>query len=116
MPPWAAFECERTGWTFEMMPTEAPASAAASAARWPARPAPMTRTSCRGISCAASLCALSRGRRLQGPAHTVGGDDSAQAPVGVDGHERPEPGQALSSEEGLEGLVGADAEAAALRT
>ena len=49
MPPWAAFECERTGWTLEMIPTDAPSSAAARAARWPARPAPMTRTSCWGI-------------------------------------------------------------------
>src|SRR5215212_5361421 len=32
-----------------MIPTEAPASAAARAARWPARPAPMTRTSCCGM-------------------------------------------------------------------
>ena len=24
MPPWAAFECERTGWTLEMIPTDAP--------------------------------------------------------------------------------------------
>ena len=48
IPPWAALECERTGWTLEMIPTDAPASAAARAARWPARPAPMTRTSCEG--------------------------------------------------------------------
>ena len=32
MPPWAAFECERTGWTLDMIPTDAPSSAAASAA------------------------------------------------------------------------------------
>jgi hypothetical protein len=24
MPPWAAFECERTGWTFERIATETP--------------------------------------------------------------------------------------------
>src|SRR4051794_19544462 len=36
-----------------MIATVAPASAAASAARWPARPAPMIRTSCAGM--AASL-------------------------------------------------------------
>src|SRR3954469_23990883 len=53
MPPAAALECERTGWTLLMMATVAPASAAASAARWPARPAPMIRTSCAGM--AASL-------------------------------------------------------------
>ena len=28
MPPWAAFECDRTGWTLEMIPTDAPARAA----------------------------------------------------------------------------------------
>ena len=33
MPPAAAFECERTGWTLDMMATVAPASAAAKAAR-----------------------------------------------------------------------------------
>ena len=49
MPPWAALECERTGWTLETIPTETPCSAAASAARWPARPAPITNTSCFGI-------------------------------------------------------------------
>src|SRR3954451_24817841 len=49
MPPWAAFECERTGWTFDRIPTDAPASAAARAARWPARPAPITRTSWSGM-------------------------------------------------------------------
>src|SRR5215212_4769591 len=49
MPPAAALECERTGWTFDMMATVAPASAAARAARWPASPAPMIRTSCAGM-------------------------------------------------------------------
>src|ERR1700761_2730004 len=45
MPPWAAFECERTGWTLLMIPTDTPCSAAARAARWPASPAPITSTS-----------------------------------------------------------------------
>ena len=49
MPPAAAFEWERTGWTLLMMATVAPASAAARAARWPASPAPMIRTSCAGM-------------------------------------------------------------------
>src|SRR4051812_26280401 len=49
MPPAAALECERTGWTLDRMATVAPASAAARAARWPARPAPMIRTSCSGM-------------------------------------------------------------------
>jgi len=43
MPPAAATECERTGCTLLNSATDAPASAAASAARWPARPAPMMR-------------------------------------------------------------------------
>ena len=49
IPPCAAFECERTGWTLLMIPTETPSSAAASAARWPASPAPITSTSWSGI-------------------------------------------------------------------
>src|SRR3954471_10452776 len=49
MPPWAAFECERTGWTLARIPTDTPSSAAASAARCPARPAPITSTSWEGI-------------------------------------------------------------------
>ena len=49
MPPAAATECERTGWTLLMIATDAPASAAARAARWPARPAPRMRTSCAGM-------------------------------------------------------------------
>src|SRR4051812_172995 len=49
MPPAAALECDLTGWTFDMIATVAPSRAAARAARWPARPAPMIRTSCAGI-------------------------------------------------------------------
>src|SRR3954454_13809684 len=49
MPPAAATECDRTGCTLDRIATVAPASAAARAARWPARPAPMMRTSCSGI-------------------------------------------------------------------
>src|SRR5687768_1086640 len=50
MPPAAAFECERTGWTLLMIATVAPALAAARAARCPASPAPMMRTSCAGMA------------------------------------------------------------------
>src|SRR3954464_3580906 len=50
MPPAAALECERTGWTLDMMATVAPSRAAARAARWPARPAPMMRTSWAGMA------------------------------------------------------------------
>src|SRR3954452_12315702 len=46
MPPSAAPEWLRVGWSFEMTPTFAPASYAAIAARMPAQPAPTTRTSC----------------------------------------------------------------------
>src|SRR5207248_995430 len=49
MPPAAATECERTGWTLLITATLAPACAAASAARWPARPAPIMRMSCEGM-------------------------------------------------------------------
>ena len=49
IPPAAATECERTGWTFETIATVAPVWAAASAARCPASPAPMIRTSWEGI-------------------------------------------------------------------
>src|SRR3954454_9130794 len=50
IPLAAATECERTGWTLLMIATVAPSSAAARAARWPARPAPMMRTSWEGMS------------------------------------------------------------------
>src|SRR5262249_2599530 len=46
MPPSAAPECERVGWSFEMTATSAPASCASMAARMPAQPAPTTSTSC----------------------------------------------------------------------
>src|ERR1700742_931878 len=101
MPPWAALECERTGWTLLMMPTDAPASAAARAARCPARPAPMTRTSCSGIprgECGgvillqvpvAAVCDASQntwlpgrgGRSLERAPHAVDGHDAAQVPL-----------------------------------
>ena len=46
MPPSAAPEWLRVGWSFEMTATSAPASNASIAARMPAQPAPMTTTSC----------------------------------------------------------------------
>src|SRR5918999_729579 len=71
MPPWAALEWERTGWTLDRIPTFAPCSAAASAARWPASPAPITRTSCWGMGGGGilfSATGASRGaRRLSVP-------------------------------------------------
>ncbi len=68
MPPWAAFECERTGWTLETIPTETPSSAAASAARWPASPAPITSTSCFGMIEARSYWFAGRPSSLVQPA------------------------------------------------
>src|SRR3954470_22195880 len=62
MPPWAALECERTGWTFDRIPTEAPCSAAASAARCPASPAPITSTSVWGKARASLWDAFQRAR------------------------------------------------------
>src|SRR3954465_825343 len=50
MPPAAALEWDRTGGTLLMIGTEAPAPGAASAARWPASPAPMMSTSCAGMA------------------------------------------------------------------
>src|ERR1700691_6622013 len=50
MPPAAATECERTGGTLLMIATLAPVSAAARAARCPARPAPIIKTSCAGMA------------------------------------------------------------------
>src|SRR3954453_11076883 len=50
MPPAAALLCDRTGCTLLMIATVAPALAAARAARCPASPAPMMRTSCEGMS------------------------------------------------------------------
>src|SRR5207248_5330752 len=46
MPPSAAPEWLRTGWSFEISATSAPASCASMAARMPAQPAPTTSTSC----------------------------------------------------------------------
>src|SRR3954468_3478204 len=50
MPPSAAPECERVGWSFEIIATSAPASKASIAARMPAHPAPTTSTSCFAIT------------------------------------------------------------------
>src|SRR5437763_12566822 len=50
MPPSAAPEWLRVGWSFETIATSAPASCAAMAARMPAQPAPTTRTSCSPIT------------------------------------------------------------------
>ena len=105
MPPWAALEWDRTGWTLEMIPTDAPAWAALRAARWPARPAPMTRTSCSGTGAGfyangvrAPVTAAIAGRLgdalLERPPDLVPGDDSQQPAVGVDRHQGARSGAA----------------------
>src|SRR5215208_730931 len=78
MPPAAALECERTGWTLLMIATVAPERAAASAARWPARPAPMINTSCEGM--ARSLLA-GPGKPLRGRVRHPGGRKMTRDPL-----------------------------------
>src|SRR5688572_4390510 len=104
MPPAAATECERTGWTLLMIATVAPASAAARAARWPAKPAPMIRTSCEGIGPRRYLrdCGGERSPDLLDREH------AAQDALPVDGHHRAEAPQGLGADDRLERLVGAD--------
>src|SRR3954453_24141437 len=118
MPPAAATEWERTGWTLLMMATLAPASAAASAARWPARPAPRIRTSCAGMALLPSYVrggdldsiarpseALSDRAGGQRPAHAVERDHAAEAVVGVDDQQRPQAPQRVGAQQRLERRV-----------
>src|SRR3954452_19034668 len=76
MPPAAATECDRTGWTLLMIATVDPLSAAARAARWPARAAPMIRTS--GAGMRPGLYKPSGGGCRQGAADLFDGDDPAE--------------------------------------
>src|ERR1700716_392157 len=131
MPPAAALECERTGWTLLMIATVAPASAAARAARWPARPAPMMRTSWLGIAGADPIprrrsdavrepdhgarrsgarCArrLRRDGRLQRAPDLLDGDHAAQDAARIDRHQRPVPAQRLRAEQRLERVLRPD--------
>src|SRR4051812_9226696 len=139
MPPCAAFECERTGWTFARIPTDTPSSAAARAARCPARPAPITSTSWKGIRSFSGLLAgvpgLRRRRfycqglhggyaapgrrcssqprsRLERARNLLDRHNAAQHAVAVHGHDRAEPLEPLGAEQRLERLVEADAERA----
>src|SRR4051794_5792952 len=119
IPPCAALECERTGWTLLMMPTETPCSAAASAARCPARPAPITKTSWSGTrrSYKDGSCGRSAGWRLQIRVSTARSDraqrlsdrvdreNAADAAVGVGGDQGAEAAERLVAEHGLERLV-----------
>src|SRR5947209_13640282 len=79
MPPAAATECERTGWTLETTATDAPACAAARAARCPASPAPMISTSCEGTF------SILWKRGFAGSAHPCGAHRVGQSPL----EERP---------------------------
>src|SRR5437764_14670647 len=99
MPPCAAFECDRTGWTLERMATDAPSAAADRAARWPARPAPITSTSCSGMKAAAILC----DEVSHVPVHLVVPEVARRAPEGVRmllpvAHERRDPAGAVGAE------------------
>src|SRR3954469_13704700 len=98
MPPAAATEWERTGWTLEMMPTVAPASAAAVAARWPARPAPMIRTSCAGMARFWQVEVVGTVPRVPDASGPVSGNER--------GHERP--GAAGGEKGGNRGRDGRD--------
>src|SRR5438045_6201050 len=116
MPPAAALECERTGWTLERIATVAPCSAAARAWGWPASPAPMIRTSCEGMgppsySKAPGAPARSAGgecRALERPAHLVERDHAPQATVAVHRQQGPDAAQGLRAQQRLQGLVGRD--------
>src|SRR3954469_20076665 len=110
IPPAAALECERTGWTLLMIATVAPDRAAARAARWPASPAPMIRTSCAGMA-RENMTHASLGRRqagLQRPGDLLERDHAAQAAVIVHGHQRAEAPQRLGRGQRLERRVGGD--------
>src|SRR4051812_43705368 len=103
MPPCAALLCERTGWTLEMTPTDTPLSAAASAARWPARPAPITRTSCFGMRRGG---VYSGGQSTaQRPPDRVNRHNPAQDAVSVHRHHGPEASQSLVREQRLERVL-----------
>src|SRR5437763_11493910 len=108
MPPAAATECDRTGWTLLMIATVDPLSAAARAARWPARPAPMIRTSWAGMR--PGLYKPSGGGCRQGAADLFDGDDPAEHALGVDRHQRAEVAEARLAEQRLERLVAPDPE------
>src|SRR3954462_12696783 len=109
MPPAAATECERTGWTLLRIATVAPASAAARAARWPARPGPMIRTSCWGIVRSTLFKALQRPLRGHGGdrlAHPGDRHDARQAAARLDHGDRAHARERRRSEERAKGRIG----------
>src|SRR6185436_11704034 len=105
MPPAAATECERTGWTLLMIATVAPSSAAARAARWPARPAPMMRTSWEGM--AGNLISMPGGGGDR-PPHLLDRHHAAEEVLPIEREDRAEAAQRGLGEQILELLVGAD--------
>src|SRR4051794_9324797 len=105
MPPAAATECERTGWTLLMIATLAPSSAAARAARWPARPAPMMRTSWEGMT--GNLISMPR-RGADRPPDLLDRHHPAQEVLAIQGEDGSQPAQRRLREQVLELLVGAD--------
>src|SRR3954462_14828848 len=110
IPPAAATECERTGWTLLMIATVAPSSAAARAARWPARPAPMIRTSWEGMTrnlitwVPTSMAGGGRDR----PPDLLDRHHAAQEVLAVEREDRAKAAQRGLGEQVLELLVGAD--------
>src|SRR5215210_946631 len=96
-----------------MIPTFAPSSAAARAARWPASPAPMTSTSCWGMLEAAGILCDGRGG-AEGATQAVHGHDPPQPAVAVHRHERAEAPEALLAEQRLERLLQGDPQCAAV--
>src|SRR6478672_3029606 len=99
MPPAAATECERTGWTLLMIATVAPSSAAARAARWPARPAPMMRTSWEGM--AENLISMPGGGADR-PPDLLDRDHAAEEVLPIEGEDRAEAPQRGLGEQVLE--------------
>src|SRR5687768_11726885 len=120
-----------------MIPTDTPSSAAARAARCPARPAPITRTSCWGISgspwvygprpsarhapagvgrpARAAVYVLPAAARSgggpQGALYVAEGHHPAEHSVAIDRHHRPQAAQPLAAvEELLERLADPDPE------
>src|SRR3954452_13140033 len=105
IPPAAATECERTGWTLLMIATVAPSSAAARAARWAARPAPMMRTSWEGMR--ENLISMPR-RGADRPPDLLDRHHAAQEVLAVEGEDRAQAAQGRLGEQILELLVGPD--------
>src|SRR5436309_10452499 len=101
-----------------MIPTDTPCSAAASAARWPARPAPITKTSWSGTgrSYKSRPCGRlggaggTRNLRPQCSPDRVDRQHASDVALGVRGDQGAEAPQRLVAEHGFERIVLADGE------